>query len=472
MNEPAMISFFSVTGVILLVAGVAIWRTHGRGRRSRRMHSTKAEADNDDDTAIENDCDDGWAQVPNTCSVGVQEEEEMRSMARGRPGVDEKVYQTPLATVSITPGVEAETSQSHPMIDAQTSKGSRPTDIVAFENLGGYRYGDFAYGHDNMAPLPVPPASSQDRHLNPYSHHSPAGGIAEVEAVPAPAACPYPPPTIQTSDRVSVELGQHGSGSRLTSYNGLPPHRDDMMAALPIPKDHPLYQHHPHHQVVECPAPAPAAPNKQDHPDRSKPPPPTTIQYERESLVPAPLNPRRGRHNSPQHVGDQNHKPTTASTTEPPAALEPAVPTLARPSSAPARQPTSISRSTGQKTETRYSVFESPLRQHPPELKRGLQDATRDIVVQTPVHDSRAIICQIGADDQVQNEWPLTTARERVVRSSSSSKTTPTPSPFQLVQRCYLDDRPPNSIFAVILQAIEVELDGRGFQGVGIVIWS
>ncbi|OAP55423.1 hypothetical protein AYL99_10396 [Fonsecaea erecta] len=363
MNEPAMISFFSVAGVILLFAGVAIWRT----RRTSRMHikANDTESENGGDPRHGNQgpsirvgdaadvngqadsqggnwrwkkiIDTGsWAKVPN----GVADQEEMRAIERRHEKPSQVLIPAPTA------GVKAETSHQ-----SGVEKRPRPQDVPSFENLGGYRFGGFTYGHDNMAALPVP-ASIEDH--NPC-RHSP--GIAEVEAVPASS---YPP--ARTADRASVESGH---GARLTSYNGLPPmhlHRDDMMAALPIPKDHPLYQHHP---VVHCSAPA-----EQD-PDRRTP-----FEYERDSLVPAPLNPRRGKHNPDV---DQNREPV--STTEPTPA---AVLTWERPWSAHSR-PASASRSTSrERSETRYSSFESPLRQHPPELS-------------------------VGSRVEFRNEWPLTT---------------------------------------------------------------
>ncbi|KIW22339.1 uncharacterized protein PV07_12236 [Cladophialophora immunda] len=390
MNEPAMISFFSITGVILLVAGIAIWRTYHKSR----MHDKP-----NDETAIENNGDPrhgvqnlriragntadleqqadnqggrwrwrkildrvSWAQVPNSA----EDPEEMRAMER-QQGVNEKADQA-IVSGSIS-GVEAGTRDLR-----DVEKGPRPTDVASFEKLGGYRYGDFAYGHDNMAPLPVPT-------LVEYRH---APGIAEVEAVPA---CSYPS---QVCDRDSIEAGHR---PRLTSYNGFPPmhqHRDDVMAALPIPKDHPLSQHYP---VAQCPAPSTIP-----HQDAGWKPP--VFQYERDSLVPAPLNPRRGRHNP-----DMDQDDNQPSTTKP---VRIAGLTLERPSSAHSRRaPTSRSASK-EGHEERYSVFESPLRQHPPELNNELQDP-RKTLGQTSVHTPRSMVGEGRATDDVRNDWPLTT---------------------------------------------------------------
>ncbi|KIW93601.1 uncharacterized protein Z519_06206 [Cladophialophora bantiana CBS 173.52] len=392
MNEPAMISFFSLTGVILLVAGIATWRIHRQNRMRGKPDGIAVDENHGDaengkqDRCMRGDDGDGpaenresggrcgrvldgagWAQIPNSA----EDQEETR--VRGRQGV---VYEKADEAVvsAVIGGVEAETSSP-----SAIQRGSRPTEVVPFENLGGYRYGDFAYGHDNMAPLPVPALVNE---LNPYYH---APGIAEVEAVPA---CPYP--SAPASNKSSMESGY---GSPLTSYNGLVTihqHLDDMMAALPIPKDHPLYEHHP---VAHCPA-TPSLPRH----DASRRPP--VLQYERESLFPAPLNPRRGRH-SP-HV-DLDHGQTS-----PPEPGRTVFTELRRRSSARSPLISSSGSHSKEGPEARYSCFESPLKQHPPELSNGLRHS-REISRQNSEPVLGAIVGQIRAKDDVRNEWPLTT---------------------------------------------------------------
>ncbi|KAH0848805.1 hypothetical protein FOPE_03097 [Fonsecaea pedrosoi] len=405
MNEPAMISFFSVTGVILLVAAIAIWRTHHKshmrgqvddtaihnddGGNSRNGHQDADSIRAGNAPVIDGQADNrggnwrwrkiidgvGWAQVPN----GPEDREETRVMARRR-GITEKPEQ---ALVSVSIGsAEAQAGTSY--ANDVEKGGSRPTDVMSFENLGGYRYGDFAYGHDNMAPLPVP-ASGPDQ--NSLYRHSP--GIAEVEAVPAGSYLSRIP---------STDSRESGHGCRLTSYNGLPPvhqqQHDDMMAALPISKDHPLYQHHP---VSQSPAPSQPSDQSSDH----KPP---AFHYERGSLVPAPLNPRRGKRCLDV---DQNHEPTP--TAEPVRAASGL--TLERPSSARS-QPASASGSGSREwPEPRYSMFESPLRQHPPELFLDLP-GPRDVSAQTSTQEPQEMLAaETGTKDgdDLRTDCSLTT---------------------------------------------------------------
>ncbi|EXJ69606.1 uncharacterized protein A1O5_07642 [Cladophialophora psammophila CBS 110553] len=391
MNEPAMISFFSLTGVILFVAGIATWRIHRRNRMQGKPDGIAVDENHGDaengkqDRGIRAEDGDGpaenresgwwrrvldgvgWAQIP----ISAEDQEKMRVLGR-RGIVDKKADEAVVSAV--IGGVEAETSRP-----SAIQRESRPTEVAPFEKLGGYRYGDFAYGHDNMAPLPVPALVNE---LNPYHHPS---EIAEVEAAPA-CLCP----SAQASNRSSMESGY---GSPLTSYNGLPTihqHRDDMMAALPIPKDHPLYQYHP---IAHCPA-TPNLP-RQDAGWRLP-----VLQYERESLVPAPLNPRRGRH-SPHADLDHNQ-------TSPPEPVRTVFSELGRPSSAHSRLASCSESHSKEGPDARYSCFESPLRQHPPELRNELQDS-REISRQNSEHVSGAIVGQIRAKDDVRNEWPLTT---------------------------------------------------------------
>ena len=355
INDPAVISFFTVAGVIVLGAAIMGWWNNRKSRIAGRKTAEidtgvesvedgvrrggkNVDMDERDDGSIRGWrwkrilCRVGWIKIPS----GAECDEEMRDM--GRRG----------AVVNGTPSAQALVSASVADVESAitsrpaVSRLPRPTDMRPFENMGGYRCGGdiFTYGHDNVAPLPVPTTAS-----SPTPYHF-SQGIVEVEAPSTPLGA------YSTADSRNNSMRSFGSsdyGFSLTSYNGFPVTRqEDRMAALPIPKDHPLHQHCPDSSL----------PAKVAVRGRSR----AVVKHERESLVPAPLNPRRGRH-SPHSNQSHSRDPSQSSG---PDAQQSGVVELETSSAAQTRR-ASASRSASVATsESRYSHFENPLGQHPP----------------------------------------------------------------------------------------------------------
>jgi hypothetical protein len=253
---------------------------------------------------------------------------------------------------------------------------SSPVAIPAYETHGRYRYGGHGYDIGNMAALPIFPDRSN---------------VAEGEETSGPV--PDKSSSIFTwqgrpFDPTSEAFNGPGgfSPDLLTSYNGFSPD-ENSMAALPIPKDHPLYHHDPEERHTPSPLPldgdvrtassaqivaralTPAQQESQTQPvavtgcaerreklshmlEMFSP------EFERQSLVPAPLKPGR-KHTPPSSSAAHSRAPSQISTT--------AVPP---PDFAELKSPVSTvhSRHTSTGTATsRYSHFDNPLRQNPVE---------------------------------------------------------------------------------------------------------
>jgi hypothetical protein len=273
LNIPATISFVVITALIVGVTAIMAWRTH-RKNKAHAKAKTKAEAEAQvDDESYHivyntgrDDEDDGWEKrermskdnhmegwrwkrilqrvgwirVPSSGDDG----QEMRHMGRRGAVVEEMVGEEVIVAYERS-GTGPETETEIAAAADTAEKLPRPTDVPSFENLGGYRYGgyrygDFAYGPDNMSPLPVPvpvsvsvsvSASSSDRH----HQQSAKQGIAEVQGLSVASGSSSMPGSGKNS------LESTHAAYCLTSYNGFPTRsQDDIMAALPIPKDHPV----------------------------------------------------------------------------------------------------------------------------------------------------------------------------------------------------------------------------------------
>ncbi|EXJ54711.1 hypothetical protein A1O7_10052 [Cladophialophora yegresii CBS 114405] len=299
LNVPATISFFSIAGFI--VAGVAImaWRTRRKSKmqaifRAKSRAKAEPEADDDDESyhidvehdsrQYEDNAGDsgpmlnrqvrrwrwkrilyrvGWIRMSSDFERdddGHDHDLEMRD--KGRRGAvvggEAAGFGNVAASVQWStrsePGPETKTVAAGGGDAVNELCVPRPTDVPSFENLGGYRYGDLVYGPDNMSPLPVPglppvpvPVSGPGSisHYNQchehYHQHSFSQAIAEVEGMSEVSGISKPAGKRNCNDLLPL---RHAYS--LTSYNGFPSSsQDDVMAALPIPKDHPLSQHHP-----------------------------------------------------------------------------------------------------------------------------------------------------------------------------------------------------------------------------------
>jgi hypothetical protein len=424
LNVPATISFVVITALIVGVTAIMAWRTH-RKNKAHAKAKTKAEADDesyhivyntgrdDEDNGQEKreriSKDDrmgrwrwkrilqrvGWLRIPSSDDDG----QEMRHMGRRGAVVEESVGEEVIVVYERSgTGPETETEIAAAAATTAAVKLPSPTDVPSFENLGGYRYGDFVYGPDNMSPLPVPvpvsvSASNSDRH----HQQSAKQGITEVQGVSVASGSSSMP----GSGKNSLESSR--AAYRLTSYNGYPTRsQDDIMAALPIPKDHPLSQHHPMgYQHAVLPLPRQCARPSQDEEvheivgnldeegrnlyqeeaiaqgrnlqetnlqeEAHKTP---IFQFERESLVPAPLNPRRGRHNPAARRRSNAHGSRAWAFPGQTKVVGQAGP-LPGPSR-PHSYCTSVSGSPATAgAGSRYSHFENPLRQHPVRGENG-----------------------------------------------------------------------------------------------------
>ncbi|KIW62301.1 hypothetical protein PV04_10485 [Phialophora macrospora] len=434
VNVPATISFFVIAALMISVAVIMAWRTHRKNKaQAKAKAEIGAEAHDESYHIVHNagqDVDDGerqrmpeyhkqgwrwkrilqrvgWIRVPSD-----DDGQEMRDMGKRGAVVEERAGEVIIAYERSRMGLETDTV----IAAAAEGKLPRPTDVPSFENLGGYRYGDFAYGSDNMSPLPVlapvsvsvsasSSISDGRRHHHHHHHHqSPSStqGIAKVEGVSLSSSS-----SLTGGGKISLK-SSHATYP-LTSYNGFPTtSQDDIMAALPIPKDHPLSQHHPMgRQRAVPPLPKPRArlsqdeevhetdrkldeegrnlpeeerilreynfqkPNLQEPNLRQEGHQTSIFQYERESLVPAPLDPRRGRHNlaARRRSNAQDSRVWTSQ------AGQTKVVKRAGPLPAPSRPHSCCISVFGSPApagaRSRYSHFENPLRQHPVEGEAG-----------------------------------------------------------------------------------------------------
>ncbi len=369
----------------------------------------------------------GWMRIPSEAED--EENWAMRDMGRRGAVVDIEAEEARAAEQSVATEPELGTRP-------KTAKGKKPTrsnDVPSFENLGGYRYGDYSYGRDNMSPLPVRNAPSP----TPYNQ---LAGPVEVEGMSIASGSPTPT-SLPDSSRDSMDSG-YGQwvDVPLTFHNGYPTcGRHGMMAALPIPTDHPLSQHRIIEQSTTSANIAPPRPRAQplrqkeihdierhleeeddislkeedilktehnlQEEERILTSPefqaarkgsPSPYQYERESLVPAPLNLRRGRY-SPDPPRNSNQRPDRTSTPE---AQQGNIAELESPPSVPSRRRSDDPgfRSSTSTSESRYSHLENPLGQHPVEL---------DDTVRNPQDPSRPGTAKPAGSDSAEQEWPL-----------------------------------------------------------------
>ncbi|ETI20185.1 hypothetical protein G647_08219 [Cladophialophora carrionii CBS 160.54] len=415
-------------------------------------------------------------------------EREMRAMGRRGAVVGEDaagegiVYARPIgmevpSRTRSKPGTETFAAAGAAGAAGGTNKLPKPTDVPCFENLGGYRYGDFAYGPDNMSPLPVPVplpvplplpgplpvpvlepvsvpvsvstnTSQHHRHPQHYHQHSSSQAVAEVEAISVASGT-----SVSASKRKDPVQARHACS--LTSYNGFPSSsQDDIMAALPIPRDHPLSQHHPigHQYAFVLPLRRARTlfsgdeeevhrkEQKLEDEDRIlqmkefvlreevnesnvqesnlqeegwKAP---TFQYERESLVPAPLNPRRGRH-SPAARRRSSAKASRTWTAQ---GAQTKVVERTSPAPASSRPQSCCVSGFGSLAPagsgTRYSHFENPLRQHPVGGDDGLRPMS-EIEARSGPHERAALDLPTDQAEEeretVDPKWPFVSSRRR-----------------------------------------------------------
>ena len=294
----------------------------------------------------------GWIQVPNGEEENDRRGKELKNMERGcqTAKVDREIDG---GLIIASPEKAASTTTPMP---AEVNKVPRPTNVPPFGNFGGYRYGHCSYGEDNMAALPVPKSTSSSSLTTcPHQHQFPTT-IVEIDGTSIPSSSP---PTTSPLPSRSSKASSVDSASNfaLTSYNGfLTSSQDDMTAALPIPKDHPLCQHHPGD---------PSSSSRQL-------PKPTgernlaALQYERESLVTQPLKPARVRHT---HVGEEKSS-SSSNRVEKLKVESGSVVGEESLQSYRLRRRSRISGLDGSgssaiRFEARYSQFENPLRQNP-----------------------------------------------------------------------------------------------------------
>lgn len=281
-----VIPFSCIAGILILAIAAEMWRSHRRSKLHRSRVYSSTNATTTDDIASHNDGSEaeaahgkrrwpktlmrgwrwkrilyrvGWLQIP---SDPDDEEQEMHDAVgtRNGKGKGKELGQNRVVGSSgrlIRKG-DIESGKPGPTIGTTTcgskngggeKKDRRPTDIIPFENFGGYRYGDYArpggQAQHYMAPLPVPVALpvASNNHSNPYHH--PPGTIAEVEGQSVTAASQHASPV--TGGKNSMDSGY-----------STPFEQDDSLSALPIPKDHPLCHHDPDSPVQSvCQVPRP-----------------------------------------------------------------------------------------------------------------------------------------------------------------------------------------------------------------------
>ncbi|KAJ9614377.1 hypothetical protein H2200_002513 [Cladophialophora chaetospira] len=347
----------------------------------------------------------GWIQIPSE----VEHDLEMRNMGRRMAVVDEGIVQPVIARKPVARDAEQGTKSNF----VPVNKLERPTNAPSFEKISGYRYGDYGYGPDNMSPLPVLKSSSP----TPYDYPQ---GIAEVDGTSTAFGSPMYSPT--PSSKLSMDSG-YSSFFPLRSPNGLLiSNEDDTMAALPIPKDHPLSQHRLPEQHADVRQPARSGPRislpgegvafhktersqndaqmmggkgnleKEERIISEGRGPP--FQYERASLVPGPLNARRGKH-SPTNRSSASQARSPTPTQE---GWQCEVAELESPDPIPSRCVSTVDSTSSTTSMPRYSHFQNPLRQNPvvsEDIARGSQDTTNPVVPQA---------AESGAAKQ---EWPF-----------------------------------------------------------------
>jgi hypothetical protein len=264
----------------------------------------------------------------------------------------------------------------------------RPTYIPPFECLGGYRYSDYGYGSAAMSPLPILASFAS---MN--THHYPLV-IVEAEGksicTSSPMASPLP-----SSGKASMESGD---GFTPTSYNDfVRSSQDDMRAALPIPKDHPLCQHHPgDHNPSTCHLPKPTG-------ERNL----AAFQYEQESLVPKPLNSKNGIHAAAAN-GKRDEQVNANGERDTIAGEESLDSYRGRLRSRVVSAFVGPSRA---QSRSRYSHFENPLRQHP---VGGENDSSQPGAAEGQ-SQSPGSVTTVNSQTEEHNdpgyEWPLVSRR-------------------------------------------------------------
>lgn len=308
MNKPGTITLCSVAAVIFLITAVACWRTYRRNQRLQAQSRDDGQRDCErgdppdemtsgagDGRRPEEWMDDHHHQAEGTSSQswigdnGLNSEGEWHRIAIDveNGGMAEYVDRSSMGgrerELESEFMVERDARSPVSGVDARRREGG------VFETWRGYRY-----GHDFMAPLP---GRSPSRQPVPV----------EVEAV---SVC------VSEGSRVREDM----ESEDMVSHDGhaSPEAQETLMAALPLPPDHPLHPYHHHHQQPQ---------QYYEQP----------LRYRHASLLPGPLDSRRGR-----------HTPT-------PSRTQTSIEHLATDAGASSR------RASG----SEYSMYHHPLKQHP-----------------------------------------------------------------------------------------------------------
>ena len=407
VSSAALISFFSIAGVIAICTATMIWRTHRKNKLFARYDKVDMEGCFvvDEDIAGEGKVHEchakrwrwkkilyrvGWIRIPSSAKEE-PEEPEVRDVSRRGARVDVTGEE---ATLVVPQHVTDREAGATPRLSAviNFSRLSRPTDVPAFEKVGGYRFGEYRYGPHNLSPLPVVPISppSPDQSNRPQR-------LVEVEGS-----------SVRSGSLLDLRMqhlkeGTFGPSDEfpLTTYNGyLTSSQDEMTAALPIPKDHPLHHHHPsdHNSVTYQ--------TSENTEGRNL----AARTYERDILVPKPLHLRRlkSRPVAENNSNNDQSQGGSLSSQQDGFTGEDSVQSYRD-----RRRSRGVSRdesASARNSESRYSHFENPLGKHPVEVEdqRGaVPVAPKPKEIATPWNDQGK--WRRAADD----DWPTATETKR-----------------------------------------------------------
>ena len=319
----------------------------------------------------------GWIQVPSA----EENDEERRYMGRrGAIGSENGSVDV----VSEQPAQVAD-DEADGRPKTATNILPRPTYVRAFENLGGYRYG----GDDYMAALPISTSSTSSP--TPYSYsHCFAQNVAELEDSLTHMST-YSPRCSKDNSNGSIN-SNHGDHYSLTSHNGFPSARQDDRRPCFWPVG----------------------------------------EVKRGSLVPAPLDPGKKRY-SPYsgRVGDENNKKQIPQDEMEQDDVE----DYESPAAAHSRRASAFGSASVADSVSRYSHFENPLGQHPPELTPEVRESTH-----LPRRSSVPIPgCAVGtsaAAYAMENQRPVTARRgDSILPPSLQVWTQPAIAPVHSISR-------------------------------------